>query len=208
MENQHFAFKLSGFIAVLFGLSFIVPVQGVLGFRSHVFLSQPWTIITSIFAHADYLHVFNNLFFLAVFGAILEHYIGSKRFLYLFFAGGVFANLSAFIFYPTSLVLGASGAVSAIIAALAVLKPRQAGLFFGVPLPMWAALLGWVFTNILGAAGVGGNTAYEAHLFGLVFGAVYGVYLRRHEEYVDTEEDADINISESTLRKWEKKYLE
>ncbi|MDY6776878.1 MAG: rhomboid family intramembrane serine protease [Candidatus Nanohaloarchaea archaeon] len=195
----------AGVVAVYF-LQLSLPAVNGLAFVASDFLQEPWTILTSIFLHSpgDYMHLLNNLFFLAVFGFMLENIVGTRKFLVLFFSSGMFANLSAFIFYPYSPVLGASGAISGIIAALAAIKPRTVGLLWGVPVPMWAAFLGWAAFNTLGGLATGGSTAFEAHLFGLFYGLLWGLFIReKHSggsERSDPEPDLD-------LEEWEEKYM-
>ncbi|MDY6769544.1 MAG: rhomboid family intramembrane serine protease, partial [Candidatus Nanohaloarchaea archaeon] len=139
----------------------------------------------------------------AVFGFMLENIVGTRKFLALFAGAGILANLSAFIFYPAVPVLGASGAVSGIVAALAVIRPRDIGLFWGVPVPMWAALLGWVATNLAGAAATGGGIAFEAHLFGLAAGAAFGLFERReHSRSRAEEHEIDVDVEE-----WEERFM-
>ncbi|MDY6769506.1 MAG: rhomboid family intramembrane serine protease [Candidatus Nanohaloarchaea archaeon] len=191
-------------VAVYLGQQVFPSLSG-LSFVAATFLQEPWTILTAVVLHdpGDYMHPLNNLFFLAVFGFMLENIIGTRKFLALFFAGGIFANLSAFAFYYSTPVLGASGAISGIIATLAVIRPRDIGLFWGVPVPMWAALLGWVVTNAAGTAATGGGIAFEAHLFGLFFGGIAGMFIReKYSGSESSEEEPDIDVEE-----WEEEYL-
>ncbi|MFB6294400.1 MAG: rhomboid family intramembrane serine protease [Candidatus Nanohaloarchaea archaeon] len=197
---------LSGGIIAIYLLQLLFPPVSGLSFLAAEFAAEPWTIVTSIFLHnpGDYMHLLNNLFFLAVFGFMLENIIGTKKFLALYLGGGILANLSAFVFYPTTPVLGASGAISAVVAALAVVRPRDMGIFWGVPVPMWAALLGWIATNLVGAAASGGGIAYEAHLFGLAAGGTAGLFLRGEHSRAggggEVEEDID-------LEQWENRWM-
>lgn len=197
-------------------------------FALHVptFWQEPWTLITSMLLHSttDYMHLLNNLYFLAIFGFILENTIGTKRFFTLFFTAGIFAGLAAFTFYTDSIVWGASGAISGILAAIAIIKPRAVGLLYGLPVPMWVALIGWVGSNVvqspeilvlLGAtvSGPGGGTAFMAHLYGLFFGIVYGLFIRKRHPHLAEElrsgreekwhwDDEDIDIDE-----WEREHM-
>jgi membrane associated rhomboid family serine protease len=51
--------------------------------------SRPWTMLTYIFLHGSFAHLFYNMFALALFGSILERVIGGKRFLFVFFVSGI-----------------------------------------------------------------------------------------------------------------------
>lgn len=207
MKNRFYAVRLGGFILLVYLFQLVFPsLTSFLGFRVSLFPETFWTIFTSFFIHStsDYMHLLNNLFFLTVFGTVMEHYTGSKRFFLFFIAAGIFANISAFFFYPGSLVLGASGAVSGIIAFLAVYKPNRIGLFWGVPLPMWLVGFMWLITNLL-AFGSEAGIAFEAHVFGLSFGGVVGIFYRSGKENKDEEE---FEIDERSMRMWEDSYMD
>ncbi|MDY6788907.1 MAG: rhomboid family intramembrane serine protease [Candidatus Nanohaloarchaea archaeon] len=178
-----------------------------MAFTASKVASEPWAILTHIFVHSptDYMHLLNNLFFLTVFGTITEHYIGSRNFAILFLSSGAVASLSAFVYYPGSMVLGASGAISGIVAFLAVLKPRRVGLFWGVPLPMWAVLVGWIATNLAGV-GSSAGIAFEAHLFGLLFGAFTSLVYRTSRPS-SRKRASEIKIDRERIRRWEERYL-
>jgi len=209
MNRRYDALKVSGSIIGIYLLQLLFPaVTEQFAFTAAEFTSHPWQIVTSIFLHApgDYMHLLNNLFFLAVFGTLLELYIGSNPFLKLFLTTGIVANLAAFTFYPSTPAIGASGAISGIVACLAVIKPRKVGLFWGVPVPMWVALIGWIVTNLAGV-GAAAGIAFEAHLYGLAAGGIAGVYYRsKHDNDDDSVED--VSIDETTIRGWEEQYLE
>lgn len=205
------ALILSGLIVIVYLIQLLVGMDG-LAFVADRFWRAPWTIITSVFLHnpGDYMHLLNNLFFLALFGFMLERFVGTRRFLLIFLSSGIVANLSAFMFYPSTPVLGASGAVSGIVAALAVVRPRTIGLLWGVPAPMWAVLLGWIGINALGF-NASGNIAFEAHLFGLIYGVLIGAFLRdnmrprprRHRPRRDRDPvDVDVDVDA-----WEERYM-
>ena len=76
---------------------------------SKLVIPRIWTLLTAIFLHSGMVHLLYNLFGLALFGTILEHIIGSRKFLILFFASGLVASLVSLPFYTR--VLGASGAI-------------------------------------------------------------------------------------------------
>lgn len=197
-----------GFLTVFYSLQYFYGFNP--GFNASV--SPWWKFVTSVFGHSGPEHLFNNLFFLGLFGTVYERLSSSKVFLLTFIVSALFANLSAFIFFPASYIIGASGGAMGVLAALAVYKPRQIGLALGVPLPMWAVLIAYIFINTAGLTG-GSNTAHEAHLFGLVTGSIIGYRLRDRDliasKIPDSREDEDITEEDwkSRLREWEEKWM-
>ncbi|GAA5083253.1 rhomboid family intramembrane serine protease [Lysobacter panacisoli] len=147
-------------------------------------------LFTALFLHADWAHVLGNLVFLLIFGLPAERAMGPWRLLILFLLGGAIANLAAVIAIgtPDRLIIGASGAVSALIGAYLALFPGAKlgvvvplGLFLQfvkVPAPLligvWA-LLQLVFTFIGPAFGA---VAWSAHLAGFAFGGVFALIAR------------------------------
>jgi membrane associated rhomboid family serine protease len=107
-------------------------------------LTALWTegrglrLLTALFLHADWTHLLGNLIFLLIFGLPAERVMGPWRFLLLFLLGGVVANLAAVLMIgaPHRLIIGASGAVSAVIGAYLALFPR-ATLGIVVPLGLF-----------------------------------------------------------------------
>ena len=94
-----------------------------------------YRFITAIFLHGSLSHLVFNLFALIFFGLILEKFIGSKKFLLVFFISGVLANIFSVFFYPSS--LGASGAIFGIIGCLTILKPLMTVWAYALPLPLF-----------------------------------------------------------------------
>jgi membrane associated rhomboid family serine protease len=149
--------------------------------------TKPWTLVTSVFAHSPngLSHILFNGIILFFFGPLLEKRIGSKRFLGLVLAGGVLAGLTQVTFYSTFLgqesgVLGISGALMAVLGVLTVLGPHiRVLIFFIIPAPLWAMMLGYAALDLLGFIGGAGGIAHLAHLTGLALGLVYGWRLRQ-----------------------------
>lgn len=149
-----------------------------------------WRLFTALFLHADWSHLIGNLVFLLIFGLPAERQLGPWRLLVLFLVGGALSNLAAIyaIGTPDRVIIGASGAVSALIGAYLSLFPNAKlgvvlplGLFLEfirVPAPLliggWAALQ-VVFAYIGPAFGM---VAWSAHIAGFAFGVVYGLYVR------------------------------
>lgn len=141
-------------------------------------------LVTYMFLHGGLLHIAGNLWFLTVFGDNVEHAVGSRRFALFYLWGGVAAGLAQWAIDPSSSVpmVGASGAVAAVMGAYVVLFPGALVLallppIFFVPLPavlfigLWFA--GQVAASLGDLAGVGGNVAWWAHVGGFVAGALY-----------------------------------
>ncbi|MGH8077970.1 MAG: rhomboid family intramembrane serine protease, partial [Lysobacter sp.] len=92
-------------------------------------------LVTALFLHADWAHLLGNLLFLLIFGWPAERAMGPWRFLLVFLLGGAVANLAAVIAIgtPDRLIIGASGAVSALIGAYLALFP---GARLGLVVPL------------------------------------------------------------------------
>lgn len=176
VNNKYSALWLTGIIIFIFILQAIFPaITETLKLTSSDVLIHPWTLVTAIFLHASIIHLLFNLFALALFGSILEHNIGTRKFLFIFFSSGLFASIASVPFYNA--VLGASGAIFGVIGTLAIIKPGMVVWLYGVPMPMILALFVWVGIDILGIF-VPSQTANIAHLSGILVGVVFGFYLR------------------------------
>jgi len=147
-------------------------------------------LLTALFLHADWIHLLGNLVFLLIFGLPAERVMGPWRFLLLFLLGGAVANLAAVLLIgaPHRLVIGASGAVSAVIGAYLALFPRARlgvvlplGLFLEFVRAPASLLIGiWALLQV-GFAYIGpafGEIAWVAHLAGFLFGLAFA-FLQR-----------------------------
>jgi len=166
-------------------------------------LFAPWTLVTSIFLHGSVDHLLYNMFALALFGMILESIIGGKKFLMLFFSGGIFASIGAALFYPSA--IGASGAIFAILGALTILRPRMVVWVAGIPMPMFVAAAVWALMDLVGMFAPG-QTANAAHLFGLAFGLVYGYTLVKKFREERRQKSAG-PLSRTDIDNWERKWM-
>jgi membrane associated rhomboid family serine protease len=203
MSDERFRFgavKLCGLLGAVF--AFQVFSNFELGFRA----SEPvyWRFFTSFFAHSDLEHLLNNLFFIGLFGSMYEAMTSQRAMAGTFLASAVFANFSAFIFFQDSILIGASGGAFGLLAAAAVYRPNSPALALGVPMPMWAGLLLYTLVNLVGITGAG-NVAHEAHLLGIVAGALIGLQLRGGDRSEEKEED--FSDWRSRIREWERKYM-
>lgn len=145
-----------------------------------------WQLVTYMFLHGDFVHIFFNLLVLFFFGPAVEQNMGRRTFLLLFFACGVLGGLGWLVLDRTGgFCLGASAGVFGVIGAFAALnfsRPITLLLFFILPV----TVKGWVMALAFGVIELMmlttshfGGVAYSAHLVGLIVGFGYSVHWMR-----------------------------
>jgi membrane associated rhomboid family serine protease len=156
------------------------------GLIPYLFLLGGWHILlTHFWLHAGWEHFIGNALFLYVFGDNVEEKFGYIRYLLFYLSAGVVAGLS-YVAYHLSVGdlyvagIGASGAISGVMGAYAVLFPRAKVVFMGRELSGIAFLAVW-FLGQFALAFQQTNVAWIAHVAGFVYGALVGLYVRRHE---------------------------
>ena len=93
-----------------------------------------WQLVTYMFMHANFEHIFFNMFALWMFGYVIENYWGSRRFLFYYLVCGVGAGLCNLLVPGWSITVGASGAVYGILLAFGMMFPEERiYLYFLVP---------------------------------------------------------------------------
>lgn len=145
------------------------------------------TLISYMFLHGNFPHLLWNMVFLWVFGDNIEDAMGHLRFLFFYLICGIFAGVAHAALSPTSNVplVGASGAIAGVIAAYLMLHPNVrlwVLVLFRLPLRVSAgfAIVVWIALQIYSVfAGVQDNTAWWAHIGGLVAGAVLILFMRK-----------------------------
>lgn len=147
-------------------------------------------LFTAVFLHADWAHLLGNLVFLLIFGFPAERAMGPWRFLMLFLLGGAVANLAAVLSIgtPDRVVVGASGAVSAVIGAYLALFPSAKlgvvlplGLFLEFVKAPASLLIGiWALLQVVFAytGPAFGAVAWSAHIAGFLFGVIFALFVR------------------------------
>ena len=160
-------------------LTFLFPqITYSLALRPTSFVYQQWTLLTSMFLHGGWWHLFANMLPLYFFGTYLIGLLGETKFLLLYFIGGLLGNVLMVLLAPLapfSFALGASGAVFAFGGALVVMRPRLRVIIFPlfIPIPLWVAVIAGMVLSFAPSIGWG------AHLGGLLFGLAAGYYFRR-----------------------------
>lgn len=143
-----------------------------------------WRLVTYGFAHepADPWHLIFNMLGLYFFGRELEQQRGPKEFFRFFLAAIVVAGLAWLAGEALSggaaqqrhLLMGASGAVMALLVLFAVQYPYRQIILVVIPVPAWLVAGLFVFLDLTRAlGGAGGKVAYMAHLGGAAFGYLY-----------------------------------
>ncbi len=159
---------------------------------SAVQAGRPWTLFTSVFSHAQLLHLFLNMFVLREFGRQLEALMGGWRFIVFYLAAGLSGSLihcltsTWFMGDPSIPALGASGAVSGVLTFFSLLFPTRLLLLFGlIPVPAIMAAVLFVGIDLWGllaqAQGGGLPIGHGAHLGGALMGLLWYLAARlRH----------------------------
>jgi membrane associated rhomboid family serine protease len=153
---------------------------------------QPWQLITYGFLHGgqlaphfDITHIFFNMFALFMFGRLLEHFWGSRRFAIYYLVCVLSAGATELAVENATdtggPVIGASGGVFGLLLAFAWYFPREKLLLLFPPIPMPA----WLFVTaygalelVLGVTGAQAGVAHFAHLGGMLGGALSILYWR------------------------------
>jgi membrane associated rhomboid family serine protease len=149
-----------------------------------LFWDRPWTIITNMFIHAGFWHIFTNMLTFYFFGTYLSRLVGQGRFLGVYFIGGIVGNIFyIFLGEPLSIAVGASGAVFALAGALVMMAPNLKVFVFPLPapIPLWVAVIG-IFVILTALSGLL-YIAWQAHLGGLIAGLIAGYLFRKNQRY-------------------------
>lgn len=152
-------------------------------------LMQPWMwwkFLTYGFTHSPYSvggfgHIAGNMIGLFFFGRWIEQRYGSREFLTFYLATivlcGIIWSLIGFATQqnPLNTVIGASGAITAVVVLFIFLYPKQTVLlFFVIPMPAWVLGVFLVGYDLMGTVGLrSDNVAYTVHLTGAVFAVLY-----------------------------------
>ena len=194
------AINILMFIATLVNENFMVANFAMFYPASPFF--KPWQILTHMFMHGGFWHIFFNMYSLLMFGSILERSLGTKKYLIFYFVTGLGAValhtgvewLQARVFiangiaqaYQQLLVtptLGASGAIYGVLIGFAMLYPQARLTLIFPPIPMTAKWLVIIFAAIelfFGINGIQEGVAHFAHLGGMLFGWLLIRWWRKH----------------------------
>jgi membrane associated rhomboid family serine protease len=168
---------------------------------------RPWSIVTYMFLHAGFGHLFWNMLSLYFFGPRLEAELSGGKFLGLYLVSGIAGGLLSWVFTPNAAIVGASGAIFGVMLGYARFWPRDQMLLMFVPMPVWVAVLVMTVLNLFGGfGGGGGNTAHFAHLGGFVgaFGYLLLVERSSRQRKFEAKVVKGPKVSRGDLDRWAK----
>ena len=168
---------------------------------------KPWQIVTHMFMHGGFWHIFINMYTLFIFGCVLERMWGPKKFLFYYFVTGLGAALlhtgvqaiemqvymqqaaegstaaiSAIHALKMTPTVGASGAIYGVLLGYAMLFPDSVLTLIFPPISLKAKWFVMIFAGIelfTGVFGRGGSVAHFAHLGGMLFGWLVIMYWKK-----------------------------
>jgi membrane associated rhomboid family serine protease len=166
------------------------------------------SLLTCMFLHGSWMHLLGNMWFLWLFGNNVEDRLGSFFYLVLYLAGGLIASGAHWMVTPNSIVpvIGASGAIAAVLGAYAVTWPwaRVSCLIFLVifvtiiDVPALVVLGMWFVVQVLSSqesmqGAASGGVAWWAHIGGFLAGMVLMPVLDMLVDGAKTEENTSVN---------------
>ncbi len=198
------------FFGIIVAKRYGIDVEALLGL--HFFLADtfnPAQLITYMFMHANFQHIFFNMFAVWMFGRVLEQVWGPRRFLFYYilcgigaaliqegvyymeyvtdwsnytivdYGGGIVAPMQDFLNKLNT--VGASGAVYAILLAFGMLFPNSQMFIFPIPFPVKAKyfVIGYAVLEMVLGITGSDGVAHFAHLGGMLFGFILIIYWRK-----------------------------
>lgn len=164
-------------------LTFLLSIHGI-GISCGFF----WTPLTYMFLHGSWSHLLFNMVGLLTIGTAIERQYGLKRFLIIYFLGGILGGLGWVLFSGLTSAtpcVGASAGVLALVGAFVVKNPKLKLIVFiplPIPMPAWVLAIFIFATNAIEIFVKQTNIAASAHLIGIVFGAILGLYLLKSNQ--------------------------
>lgn len=148
---------------------------------------QPWQLVTYMFVHAGFMHLFFNMFGLWMFGRVMEQVWGGKRFLLYYMVCGVGAGVVQELCQGLgwigagAMTVGASGAVYGVLLAFGMCFPNERIFIIPFPFPIKAKYFVGFYAVIELLSGMSGSdgVAHFAHLGGMLWGLLLILYWRR-----------------------------
>ncbi len=154
-------------------------IAGTIGNEIVEWTFYPWQLVTYQFMHGSFSHILFNMFSLWMFGIEIEHFWGSKKFLYFYLLCGVVAGLFHMFISPllggaVAPTIGASGAIYGVLAAFALLFPnRLIFLYFFIPIKAKYLVTFMIVMEFMLVDSANSGIAHLAHLGGALAGLIF-----------------------------------
>lgn len=182
-----FAFQYGAIPAIVFGQASL-PEEAVA-------IPVALTLVSSMFLHGSWMHLLGNMLYLWIFGNNIEDVMGHAKFVLFYTLSGILAALSHALTDPSSQIpmVGASGAISAVLGAYILLFPRAHVLVLlpmigmtrvaaGIVLGMW--FVTQLISGGMSMGAAGGGVAFFAHIGGFIAGmALIGLFKRKEVRF-------------------------
>lgn len=175
--------------ALCYGLYYVLDTQHIIDLNYWLGIWTPssgmfhiWQPLTYMFMHGSFDHLFFNMFTLWMFGATLENYWGTRRFLFYYLVCGIGAGLLNLLVPGLHVSVGASGAVYALLLAFGMMFPNEyIYLYFLVPIKTKWFIIGMIAIELFeGVFRSYDGVAHFAHLGGMLIGFLLILYWRKH----------------------------
>lgn len=157
------------------GVSLVYWLSLIPSFVQHGYV---WQLFTYMFVHANMSHLFFNMLALVMFGMMLERQLGSKEFLLFYLLSGFLCGVISFLIYQIAgtnvVLLGASGAIYAMLFLFAVMFPNaRILLFYFIPVRAPIAVLIFAAICVANELFTSSSTANLTHLAGFAVAWLY-----------------------------------
>lgn len=173
-------------------------------------LFKPWTLITSLFTHADFFHIAFNMLWLFFAGQLFLNYFSNRKFVITYILGGIAGSFLHVISYdifpylqhlnPKGLI-GASGAVEAFFGALLFYRPTvKVQLFFGISIPFWILAMFFILSDFASLTRLDGISHF-AHIGGFIFGMLSMINVQKTSQVINRFERWIYSFNLKTLFK-------
>ncbi len=141
-------------------------------------LSDPLTwlrMVCHVFGHADWNHLLGNMMYVLLLGPMLEEKYGGRDLALVMLAAALLTGLVNFLFFPGTMLLGASGVVFAMILLSSITRTRDGS----IPVTFVLVALLYIGQQVWQAVAVRENVSYMAHILGGAVGAALGFGLNK-----------------------------
>ena len=186
MQDFDFFSSITFYLIAVNGAVSVLALYGLPGLIEKGYLKpyrvvreQTWyELLTSGFLHANFTHLFVNMFTLYFFGQVMEQVIGPFAFAGLYLSGLIVSGTPSVIKFrdnPNYATLGASGAVGSVLFAFIFLFPMESIYLFLIPMPIPAVVFGilYLIYSMYESKKDIGKINHEAHTAGAIWGIVY-----------------------------------